>query len=64
MKKMPTDAKRKGRPRIITGGVRVAVFLSADQAAWLREQPQGNSETVRQLIDRARGEETSNKTTA
>jgi hypothetical protein len=49
--------KRKlGRPRIIAGGVRVAVFLSADQAAWLREQPRGKSETVRQLIDRERRE--------
>jgi hypothetical protein len=43
----------KGRPRVIAGGVRVAVFLSAAQAAWLREQPHGNSETVRQLIDKA-----------
>jgi hypothetical protein len=48
------NKRKPGRPRVIAGGVRVAVFISADQAVWLREQPQGNSETVRQLIDKAR----------
>ena len=52
------DKPKLGRPRVIAGGVRVAVFLSAEQAAWLKAQPQGNSETVRQLIEKARESET------
>jgi len=54
---MSDQPKRSpGRPVETPGISQRTVWLTADQVDWLDAQPGSRSETVRALIDQARGE--------
>jgi len=61
MKVKKLNPRAGGRPIYDENMVRVMFSARVEQIAWLREQPQGISRTLRDLIDKGMGIETPNR---
>lgn len=61
MKIKKLNVNAGGKPMYDENMIKVTFFARAEQVAWLRDQPQGISRTLRDLIDKGMGIETPNR---
>lgn len=61
MKLKKLNKNSGGKPMYDENMIKVTFFARVEQIAWLRDQPQGVSRTLRDLIDKGMGIETPNR---
>jgi len=61
MKLKKLNKNSGGKPMYDENMIKVTFFARVEQIAWLRDQPQGISRTLRDLIDKGMGIETPNR---
>ena len=61
MKLKKLNENAGGKPMYDENMIKVTFFARVEQIAWLRDQPQGISRTLRDLIDKGMGIETPNR---
>lgn len=61
MKLKKLNKNSGGKPMYDENMIKVTFFARVEQVAWLRDQPQGVSRTLRDLIDKGMGIETPNR---